>query len=69
MAAQTGTQAVDRAAQLLVRVLEAGEPLSFGALTEGADLPKSTSSRLLNALECTGWSTATATAHSGPGRS
>lgn len=51
VAAQTGTQAVDRAAQLLVRVLEAGEPLSFGALTEGADLPKSTSSRLLNALE------------------
>jgi IclR family transcriptional regulator, acetate operon repressor len=49
--AQTGTQAVDRAAQLLVRVIEAAEPQSFGALTEGAELPKSTASRLLNALE------------------
>ena len=50
-ATQTGTQAVDRAAQLLVRVIDAAEPVSFGALTEGAELPKSTASRLLNALE------------------
>jgi IclR family transcriptional regulator, acetate operon repressor len=50
-ATQTGTQAVDRAAQLLVQVIQAREPQSFGALTEGADLPKSTASRLLNALE------------------
>ncbi len=50
-ATQTGTQAVDRAAQLLVRVLEARAPLSFGSLTETAELPKSTASRLLNALE------------------
>jgi IclR family transcriptional regulator, acetate operon repressor len=50
-ASQTGTQAVDRAAQLLVQVIEAHQPLSFGALTESADLPKSTASRLLTALE------------------
>jgi IclR family acetate operon transcriptional repressor len=50
-ARQTGTQAVDRAAELLVRVVEAREPVTFGSLTEGADLPKSTASRLLNALE------------------
>lgn len=50
-ASQTGTQAVDRAAQLLVRVVEAREPVTFGSLTEGAELPKSTASRLLNALE------------------
>jgi IclR family transcriptional regulator, acetate operon repressor len=50
-ATQSGTQAVDRAAQLLVRVIEARKPLSFGSLTESAELPKSTASRLLNALE------------------
>ena len=50
-ASQTGTQAVDRAAQLLVQVVQARKPQSFGALTEGARLPKSTVSRLLNALE------------------
>jgi IclR family acetate operon transcriptional repressor len=50
-ATQTGTQAVDRAAALLVRVIEARKPQSFGSLTETAQLPKSTVSRLLNALE------------------
>ena len=47
----TGTQAVDRAAALLVRVLDSTVPQSFGSLTDGSDLPKSTASRLLNALE------------------
>jgi DNA-binding IclR family transcriptional regulator len=47
----TGTQAVDRAAQLLVRIVDSGKPVSFGVLAEGAELPKSTASRLLNALE------------------
>src|SRR3954451_7819404 len=51
MAPQTGTQAVDRAAQLLVAVLDASAPLAFGALVEAAVLPKSTASRLLGALE------------------
>jgi DNA-binding IclR family transcriptional regulator len=47
----TGTQAVDRAAELLVRVVEADGPVTFGAITEAAGLPKSTTSRLLGALE------------------
>jgi len=51
MTAQTGTQAVERALALLVHVIEAAEPQSFGSLVEHADLPKSTVSRLAGALE------------------
>jgi len=51
MTAQTGTQAVDRAAHLLVQVIEADAALSFGTLADTAGLPKSTTSRLLGALE------------------
>ncbi len=51
MSTQSGTQAVDRAAALLVRVVEADGPVSFGAITEATGLPKSTTSRLLGALE------------------
>jgi DNA-binding IclR family transcriptional regulator len=47
----TGTQAIDRAAQLLVRVVESSRPLSVGELAERAGLPKSTTSRLVAALE------------------
>ena len=47
----TGTQAIDRAAQLLVRVVESPEPPSVGELAAGAGLPKSTTSRLVSALE------------------
>jgi len=47
----TGTQSIDRAAQLLVRVVESSRPLSVGDLAEGAGLPKSTTSRLVAALE------------------
>jgi len=47
----SGTQAIDRAAQLLVRVVEASQPPSIGELSEGAGLPKSTTSRLVGALE------------------
>jgi IclR family transcriptional regulator, acetate operon repressor len=47
----TGTQAVDRAAALLLAVLRATEPPSFSALVDGAGLPKSTVSRLVSALE------------------
>jgi DNA-binding IclR family transcriptional regulator len=49
--ATTGTQAIDRAAQLLVRVVEAAQPPSVGELAERARLPKSTTSRLVAALE------------------
>ena len=51
MAEQHGTQAVDRAAELLVRVVESAEPLAFTALVDASGLPKSTTSRLLAALE------------------
>jgi IclR family acetate operon transcriptional repressor len=47
----TGTQAIDRAAQLLCSVVEAVHPPSVGELAAGAGLPKSTTSRLLAALE------------------
>jgi IclR family acetate operon transcriptional repressor len=47
----SGTQAIDRAAQLLVRVVEASQPPSIGELSEGSGLPKSTTSRLVSALE------------------
>ena len=47
----TGTQAIDRAAQLLVSIVEATRPPSVGELATRAALPKSTTSRLLAALE------------------
>jgi IclR family transcriptional regulator, acetate operon repressor len=47
----TGTQAIDRAAQLLVRVVESAEPQSIGELAQRSGLPKSTTSRLVAALE------------------
>jgi DNA-binding IclR family transcriptional regulator len=47
----TGTQAIDRAAQLLVGVVEAARPPSVGELAERSGLPKSTTSRLVGALE------------------
>lgn len=49
--APTGTQAVDRAAALLVNVVTSAQPVTFGALTDTTGLPKSTVSRLLGALE------------------
>ena len=51
MGAESGTQAIDRAAQLLVRVVESPQPPSIGELSAGAGLPKSTTSRLVGALE------------------
>ena len=49
--AETGTQAIDRAADLLVSVVESTRPLGIGELSESAGLPKSTTSRLVGALE------------------
>ena len=51
MAAETGTQAIDRAAELLVSVVESPRPLAIGELSERTGLPKSTTSRLVGALE------------------
>jgi IclR family acetate operon transcriptional repressor len=47
----SGTQAIDRAATLLVRLLESEGPASLNELADAADLPKSTASRLMSALE------------------
>jgi DNA-binding IclR family transcriptional regulator len=49
--ATSGTQAVDRAALLVSTVVQADEPLSFADLQDACDLPKSTTSRMLTALE------------------
>ena len=48
-----GTQAVDRAAALIDLVVRADEPLSFTELSEETGLARSTTSRLLAALERT----------------
>ena len=48
---RTGTQAIDRAAELLVRVVESDDAPSVGELAEASGLPKSTTSRLLSELE------------------
>jgi DNA-binding IclR family transcriptional regulator len=50
----SGTQAVDRAAQLVSSVVAAEEPLSFADLQEASGLAKSTTSRMLAALERSG---------------
>jgi IclR family acetate operon transcriptional repressor len=47
----SGTQAIDRAATLLVRLLESEGPVTLNELADAADLPKSTASRLMSALE------------------
>jgi DNA-binding IclR family transcriptional regulator len=47
----SGTQTIDRAAQLLTLVLEADAPCALSELADDAALPKSTASRLLGALE------------------
>ncbi len=49
--APTGTQAIDRAARILTYVLEGEGRMTVGALSEAANLPKSTTSRLVGALE------------------
>jgi DNA-binding IclR family transcriptional regulator len=51
MSVPTGTQSIDRAAQLLVMVVESDDPVSIGELAERTELPKSTVSRLVSALE------------------
>lgn len=53
-AASSGTQAVDRAALLVSTVVHADEPLAFAELQETCGLAKSTTSRMLTALERAG---------------
>lgn len=47
----TGTQAIDRAGRLLTLVLQADGDITIGTLSVLADLPKSTTSRLIRSLE------------------
>ena len=51
MAARTGTKAIDRAAELLVRVVESPDHETVGELAATTGLPRSTASRLVAALE------------------
>jgi DNA-binding IclR family transcriptional regulator len=51
MSNPNGTQAVDRAARLLSEVVHASDPVTFSELTAVTGLAKSTTSRLLLALE------------------
>ena len=46
-----GTQAIDRAAQLLTLVLDSDGPVGVSDLALAAELPKSTASRLVSSLE------------------
>ena len=46
-----GTQAIDRAAQLLTLVLDSDGPVGVSDLAVAAELPKSTASRLVSSLE------------------
>jgi DNA-binding IclR family transcriptional regulator len=50
-AAGAGTTAVDRGAELLVRVLESDQPVALSELASASGIPKSTASRLVSALE------------------
>src|ERR1700722_4516549 len=54
MSNQNGTQAVDRAARLLSEVVHATDPMTFTGLSAATGLAKSTTSRLLLALERNG---------------
>ena len=49
--ALTGTQAVDRATSLLIAILNSPEPPLLSELSRQLGLPKSTTSRILGALE------------------
>ncbi len=51
VATPTGTQAVDRAARLVTEVVHAPDSVTFTELAAATGLAKSTTSRLLDALE------------------
>src|SRR5256885_16734041 len=63
----TGTQAVDRAALLLREVVHCTDPVTFTELTAATGLAKSTTSRLLMALERAGLVRRDARGHFRPG--
>ncbi len=47
----TGTQAIDRASALLIHILECSTPPLLSELSRSHEIPKSTTSRMLSALE------------------
>ncbi len=47
----SGTQAIERASALLIHIIEAAKSPHLGELSSAHELPKSTSSRILGALE------------------
>ncbi len=51
---EEGTQAIDRAARILVHLVEANEAMTLSGVVEETRLPKSTAARLLRALERNG---------------
>lgn len=51
---EDGAQAIDRAARILVRLMETDEAVTLAGVMEETSLPKSTAARLLRALERNG---------------
>jgi DNA-binding IclR family transcriptional regulator len=51
---EEGSQAIDRAARILVRLVASEEPVTLAGVMEDTRLPKSTAARLLRALERNG---------------
>lgn len=51
---ETGSQSIDRAARILVRIVESDEVVTLAGVVEETRLPKSTAARLLRALERNG---------------
>lgn len=54
MSKPSGSQAIDRAGELLRQVVDASRPVAFSELTQASGLAKSTASRILHALERNG---------------
>ncbi len=51
---EDGSQAIDRAARILIRLVESDEVVTLSTLMEDTQLPKSTAARVLRALERNG---------------
>jgi DNA-binding IclR family transcriptional regulator len=51
---EDGAQAIDRAARILVRLIESDLPVTLNGVARDTELPKSTAARLLRALERNG---------------
>jgi DNA-binding IclR family transcriptional regulator len=54
MGIENGSQSIDRAARILVRLMESDEAVTLTGVVEETKLPKSTAARLLRALERNG---------------